>query len=47
MSEGQYVAVNSTEDMEWERIGLGEVVCDPILHAPPGGPWDRNRVALY
>lgn len=30
MPEGQYVATNSPEDVEWERVGLIEEMCDGI-----------------
>lgn len=30
MPEGQYVAINSPEDVEWERVGLIEEMCDGI-----------------
>jgi SAM-dependent methyltransferase len=31
MSEGQYVAAASPEDIEWERVGLIEAMCDGII----------------
>jgi hypothetical protein len=30
VSEGQYVATVSSEDIEWERVGLLEAMCDGI-----------------
>jgi hypothetical protein len=30
MQEGQYVATVSPEDIEWERVGLLEAMCDGI-----------------
>ena len=30
MPEGQYVAIVSPEDIEWERVGVLEAMCDGI-----------------
>lgn len=30
MPEGQYIAAVSPEDIEWERVGLIEAMCDGI-----------------